>query len=65
MNIDYKPIVARLVSAALAGIIAKLATLGIAVEISPETQAVIILAVYGGLHSLSKQLFGKRKEGDF
>jgi hypothetical protein len=60
MKIDFKPIVARIVAAAIGLVVAKAATVGVAIEISPETQTTIVLAVYGAFHTLSKQIFGKK-----
>ena len=55
---DSKPIIARLLSAGIGLLCAKLAAkTGIAID--PETQAAIVVAVYGALHSVSKQVFGK------
>lgn len=60
-KMDLKPIVARVVAAGLGLVTAKLASKGIAVELSPEVQASIVVGVYGALHSISKQLFGRKK----
>lgn len=60
MSIDFKPIIARIVAAGIALAATKAASIGVTVEVSPETQAAIVIAVYGALHSLSKQIFGKK-----
>lgn len=55
---DPKPIIARLLSAGIGLLAAKLAA-RTGVVIDDATQAAIVVAVYGALHSVSKQVFGK------
>lgn len=58
---DLKPIVARIVAAGISLATTKLATKGISVELSPEVTTAIVVGIYGTLHSVSKQLFGRKK----
>lgn len=57
---DLKPLFARLVGTGLGLLCAKLAAkTGIVVD--DATQASIVVGAYGVAHSLSKQVFGKKK----
>ena len=55
---DIKPLLARLIGAGIGLLCAKLA-IKTDIQIDEATQAAIVVAVYGALHSVSKQVFGK------
>ena len=55
---DIKPLLARLIGAGVGLLCAKLAA-KTGVVVDPEAQAAIVVAVYGVLHSVSKQVFGR------
>jgi hypothetical protein len=59
--VDFKPIIARIIAALIGLAAAKLNAYGVIVEVTPETQMAIVVAVYGAIHTLSKQYFTRKR----